>query len=218
MILENNKPHVQMHGTNQWPDPSEFPDFPEIVLGYMAALTELGHVLMSGVALSLGLAENYFRERFTSEPFTPFRLFHYPSDPSSDGTERWGVGEHPDYGVLTILATDDVPGLEVRNRADRWVKVPPIPGAFIVNIGDMLEIWTCGLYRATPHRVRNVSDRDRLSAPFFFDPSFDCVVSPLNQFAAEAVTPIERPPFKYGDYILSKVLRVFPELKKDAIL
>eukprot|EP00698_Gefionella_okellyi_P007872 TRINITY_DN1926_c0_g2_i1.p1 TRINITY_DN1926_c0_g2~~TRINITY_DN1926_c0_g2_i1.p1 ORF type:complete len:330 (+),score=60.58 TRINITY_DN1926_c0_g2_i1:126-1115(+) len=207
-----------MHGANQWPDATQFPTFKEVVLRYMHALTQLGHVIMTGVAVSLGLDKDFFREQFTSQPFTPFRLFHYPSDPQSDGTQRWGVGEHTDYGVLTMLATDEVPGLEVKNRAGKWVQAPPIPGTFVVNIGDMLEIWTCGLYRATPHRVRNVSDSDRLSAPFFFDPNFECLVSPLTQFAAQASVPIDRPPIKYGDYILAKVLRVFPELKKDAIL
>lgn len=87
----------------------------------------------TGVSLSLGLRENFFRERFTEEPFTPFRLFHYPAQKGCDPHDQpWGVGEHTDYGVLTILATDD-DGLEVRLRDGKWVSAPYIPGTFIVN-------------------------------------------------------------------------------------
>jgi isopenicillin N synthase-like dioxygenase len=88
----------------------------------------------SGVSLSLGLPENFFKDRFTDDPFTPFRLFHYPAQTEDkDDSERpWGVGEHTDYGVLTILATDG-DGLEVKLRNGEWVSAPYIPYAFIVN-------------------------------------------------------------------------------------
>ena len=84
----------------------------------MDRLTELGHLIMEGLARSFGLDVDYFRDKYTASPFTPFRLFYYPVDKTGthedDGSERWGVGRHTDYGVLTILAQDDTGGLQVK--------------------------------------------------------------------------------------------------------
>src|SRR5207247_6938094 len=102
----------------------------------------------------------------------------------------WGVGEHTDYGLLTILLQDDAGGLEVRSRS-RWIPAPPVPGSFVCNIGDMLDRMTRGLYRSTPHRVRNPAPRDRLSFPFFFDPSFFARVRPI-EFAGRGSPPADR--------------------------
>ena len=90
----------------------------------------------------------------------------------------WGVREHTDYGLLTILLQDDTGGLQVRSPTG-WIDVPPDPDAFVCNIGDMLERMTAGRYRSTPHRVRNTTRRSRLSFPFFFDPGWDAVVRPV---------------------------------------
>ena len=138
-----------LHGPNLFPARPE--GLREAVLEYMAALTGLGHRLVAGLALSLGLEESYFADHGTREPLTLFRIFNYPppADPS-----LWGVGEHTDYGLLTILLQDDAGGLEVKSRS-RWVPAPPVPGSFVCNIGDMLDRMTGGLYRSTPHRVRN---------------------------------------------------------------
>jgi isopenicillin N synthase-like dioxygenase len=185
----------------------------------MAALTGLGHRLMAGLALSLDLEESYFADRCTGEPLTLFRIFNYPppADPS-----LWGVGEHTDYGLLTILLQDDAGGLEVKSRS-RWVSAPPVPGSLVCNIGDMLDRMTGGMFRSTPHRVRNPAPRDRLSFPFFFDPNFFAHVRPIG------LTDQDLPPddwedrwdhasvhaFEgtYGDYLLGKVGKVFPELR-----
>jgi isopenicillin N synthase-like dioxygenase len=210
-----------LHGPNLFPtDP---PGFREAVLDYMAALTRLGHCLMAGLALSLGLEESYFADRYTGEPLTLFRIFNYP--PPRDPT-LWGVGEHTDYGLLTILLQDDAGGLEVRSRS-RWVPAPPVPGSFVCNIGDMLDRMTRGLYRSTPHRVRNPVPRDRLSFPFFFDPNFFARVQPIDLPGREAA-PDDRAErwdgasvhaFRgtYGDYLLHKVGKVFPELRQAVL-
>jgi isopenicillin N synthase-like dioxygenase len=203
--------------------PAELPGFRETVLDYMAALTTLGHRLMAGLALSLDLEESYFADRYTGEPLTLFRIFNYPPPP--DPT-LWGVGEHTDYGLLTILLQDDAGGLEVRSRS-RWVSAPPVPGSFVCNIGDMLDRMTRGLFRSTPHRVRNPVPRNRLSCPFFFDPSFFARVEPID-------LPGRDPPpddqaqrwdrasvhaFQgtYGDYLLNKVGKVFPQLRQEVL-
>ena len=204
-----------LHGPNLFPD--EPRELRAAVLDYMAALEALGHRLVAGLALGLGLPESYFAERYTAEPFVLFRIFNYPVAREPD---QWGVGEHTDYGLLTILLQDDAGGLEVRSRS-RWVPAPPIPGAFVCNIGDMLERMTGGLFRSTPHRVRNPAPRDRLSFPFFFDPGFDTRVQPIElPGAPPAHDSAERWDREnvhafdgtYGDYLLRKVGRVFPEL------
>ena len=140
------------------------------MLDYIAAMTVLGHILMEGIALSLGLNPSYFADRYTQDPLILFRIFNYPPDTAPlDEKPRWGVGEHTDYGVLTILKQDDSGGLEVQGRSG-WMEALPIPGTFVCNLGDMLDRMTGGWYRSTPHRVRNPTGRNRLSCPFFFDP------------------------------------------------
>src|SRR4051812_42598128 len=155
--------------------PAEPVGFRETVLAYMDALTSLGHRLMAGLALSLDLPESYFADRCTGDPLVLFRIFNYPP-PADPGL--WGVGEHTDYGLLTILLQDDAGGLEVRSQS-RWVAAPPVPGTFVCSIGDMLDRMTGGLFRSTPHRVRNPAPRARLSFPFFFDPNFFAPVRPI---------------------------------------
>src|SRR5204863_3858266 len=111
-------------------------------------------------------------------------------------------------------------GLEVRSR-DGWVEAPPIPGAFVCNLGDMLERLSNGRYRSTPHRVRNRSGRDRLSMPFFFDPSFDAVVPTPADFVDDVVARWDgqsvRGEGTYGEYLVRKVSRVFPGLHGDVL-
>ena len=207
--------------------PNLFPAVPtglrSTVLQYMAALTELGHQLMAAIALGLGLPEPYFAEHGTRDPLTLFRIFNYPPPASP---ELWGVGEHTDYGLLTILLQDDVGGLEVKSKSG-WVAAPPLPGTFVCNIGDMLDRMTRGVYRSTPHRVRNVSDRDRMSFPFFFDPNFFADARPIDLPSGETA-PDDRGSrwdqssvhiFQgtYGDYLLGKVGKVFPGLKAKVL-
>src|SRR5438105_2627413 len=189
--LADDHPLVQartpVHGRNLFPEHSSLPGFRETVLAYIAALTQLGHRLMEGIALSLDLDADYFAERYTADPLVLFRLFNYPSRPVPAGSgAQWGVGEHTDYGLLTMLWQDDVGGLEVKTR-EGWVAAPPLPGSFVCNIGDMLDRMTGGRYKSTPHRVGiNSSGRDRLSFPFFFDRNFAARVKPVAGLAGGA--------------------------------
>ncbi len=210
-----------LYGPNLFPP--ELPMLRETVLEYMAAMTRLGHRLMAGLALSLDLKESYFSENCTGEPLTLFRIFNYP--PPRDPT-LWGVGEHTDYGLLTILLQDDSGGLEVRSRS-HWVSAPPVPGSFVCNIGDMLDRMTRGLFRSTPHRVRNPAPRNRLSFPFFFDPGFFTRVQPIElpgqaALADDKETRWDRSSVHafegtYGDYLLNKVGKVFPQLQQTVL-
>ncbi len=120
---------------------------------------------------------------------------------------------------MTILRQDQTGGLQVKSPQG-WIHAPPIAGSFVCNIGDMLDRMTGGRYRSTPHRVRNASGRGRLSFPFFFDPAFDAEVRPIDPGAAiddDAGerwdrTSVHELRGTYGDYLLDKVSRVFPEL------
>lgn len=214
-----------VHGRNLFPD---LPGFKTAILDYMAAATRLGHTLMEGIALSLGLPTSYFAERYTTDPLILFRIFNYPTQPVPANLDvQWGVGEHTDYGLLTILRQDDIGGLQVRT-AQGWIDATPVPDAFVINIGDMLDRMTGGLYRSTPHRVvRNTSGRDRLSFPLFFDPNFHARVRPIEGLPQPAVVDDSATRWDranvhafngiYGDYLLDKVSKVFPQLR-NAVL
>jgi isopenicillin N synthase-like dioxygenase len=197
------------------------------VLGYLEALTALGQAVLRGVALSLGLDADYFAAGYTASPTVLFRVFRYPVPPP--GEEGWGAGEHTDYGLLTLLA-QTLPaqggngGLQVRTPSG-WIDAPPIEGTFVANIGDMLDRLTGGWYRSTPHRVRNVSGRDRFSFPFFFDPGFSAEIPPLPGRAASGDGGEPRWDGQnlhafsgtYGDYLLGKVSKVFPQLRQEVL-
>jgi isopenicillin N synthase-like dioxygenase len=213
-----------LHGPNLFP---EIAGFRETVLRYLDSLTALGHALMSGISLSLGLDEHYFQQRYYRDPLVLFRIFNYPHSSAVRGQETtWGVGEHTDYGLLTILRQDDTGGLQVKSRS-RWIDAPPIDGSFLCNIGDMLERLTRGIYRSTPHRVINLSSRDRLSFPFFFDPSFDARMLPVEGLSNEGLADDSAERWDhatvhgfsgtYGDYLLNKVSKVFPELRDEVL-
>ncbi len=211
---------LPLHGANLFP--RRVPAMRQLVLSYLDAMTGLGQAVLAGVALSLGLDGGYFAAGYTAEPTILFRIFHYPASPP--GTADWGVGEHTDYGLITVLAQDDSGGLQVAT-ADGWIDAPPIPGTFVCNIGDMLDKLTGGWYRSTPHRVRNLSGHGRFSFPFFLDPGFAAEVPPLPDLAS--VGDDGRPRWdgadlraftgSYGDYLLGKVSKVFPQLRRDVL-
>ncbi|WP_418122313.1 isopenicillin N synthase family dioxygenase [Variovorax sp. 160MFSha2.1] len=227
--LPDTHPLVQaktpVHGPNLFP---EVPGFRETILEYMAAVTQLGHRLMEGIALSLGLEAGYFAKRYTADPLILFRLFNYPSQPVPEGLDvQWGVGEHTDYGLLTILHQDHIGGLAVHTPGG-WIDAPPVAGSFVCNIGDMLDRMTGGLYKSTPHRVkRNTSGHDRLSFPLFFDPNFEARVQRIEGLAgAEARDDsaerwdranVHAFSGRYGDYLLAKVSKVFPQLRDEVL-
>jgi isopenicillin N synthase-like dioxygenase len=223
--LAEDDPRVQagrpLHGRNLFP---ELPGYSEAILDYMRALTGLGHKLMASVGRGLKLGDHYFVDRYTSHPITLFRIFNYPPAPAADVQEAQGVGAHTDYGLLTILSQDDIGGLQIRYR-ESWIDVPPVPGAFVCNIGDMLERLTSGRYTSALHRVVNRTSQQRLSMPFFFDPGFEAELSPIPNVGPNSPRPeiIERwdgidlreVHGTYGNYLLGKVSKVFPDLRRQ---
>ncbi len=214
-------PHVRagtpLHGANLFP--AQVPDLEPAVLAYLHAMTQLGHALARGIALALGLAAGWFDEHLTADPLILFRIFRYPPEGGAADL-NWGVAEHTDYGLLTILRQDRLGGLQV-HAPSGWIDAPPLPGTFVCNLGDMLERMTGGRYRSTPHRVRNTGDEDRYSFPFFFDPAWDAEVLPIplaGESPAEARArwdgeDVHAFTGTYGEYLWTKVGRVFPDLK-----
>jgi isopenicillin N synthase-like dioxygenase len=201
--------------------PNLFPSAPHglgpVVLRWIEQVTAVGQAVLRAVALGLGLDEDWFARHLTADPTVLFRVFHYPPG----DTASWGVGEHTDYGLVTLLAQDHHGGLQV-SSGGTWIDVPADPYVFVVNIGDMLERMTRGGYRSNPHRVRNLSGADRLSFPLFLDPSWDATVTPLPEtvFADAPDDAAQRWDGRsvhawdgvYGDYLTAKVAKVFPQL------
>src|SRR2546425_419333 len=137
------KAGTPLHGRNLFP--AGVPHFRDVVLNYLAAMTRLGHYLVAGIGLSLGLEESYFATHYTADPLLLFRIFHYPPSSHSDVDANPGVGEHTDYGLLTILWQDSSGGLQIKRKSE-WVDAPPIPNSFVCNVGDMLDRLTGGYY------------------------------------------------------------------------
>jgi isopenicillin N synthase-like dioxygenase len=159
---------------NAWPN---LPGFRETALAYFNACAALGARLHRAFASDLGLKSDFFADKF-DRPMGTLRFLHYPAPPLGSDPQT-GAGEHTDYGNLTLLATDDVGGLEVRTRAGRWTEAPVVPGAFVVNIGDCLMRWTNDVYVSTPHRVVNRTAKERYSIAFFYDPNPDAIVETI---------------------------------------
>jgi len=212
-----------MHGPNLWPErPS---GLAAAVTTWMVAMEELGQEVLSRMAIGLGKPADAFRRGLTAAPTPLFRVFCYPPHPHGD-TETWGVGEHTDYGLLTLLATDGTPGLEVKVRGE-WIPAPASADLVVCNIGDMLDRVTGGRYRSNPHRVRNHEGHDRYSLPFFLDPGWDAVVEPWTfdddwEIPLDAAERWDRANLRdvsgtYGEWLSAKVSKVFPDLAADQI-
>ncbi|TYC58975.1 isopenicillin N synthase family oxygenase [Rhodobacterales bacterium] len=187
-----------LRAVNLWPD---LPGFRDVMLEYYDAMWALGRTLHTAFATELGLETDFFEDKLR-RPLATLRLLHYPPRPADLEEGQLGAGEHTDYGCVTLLATDEVGGLEVRTRSGEWLAAPDIPDTFVCNIGDCLMRWTNDLYVSTPHRVVNPSGRERFSVPFFLDPDPDAIVECLPG-CASADNPPKYPPIRGDDYLLS---------------
>lgn len=194
-----------LHGPNQWPE--DLPGWRETLQAYYNACERLGLQLMRAFALALALPEDYF-DRYLGEPMATLGPLHYPPQHGPISEARIGAGAHTDFGCLTILAQDDNGGLQVRNIEGRWIDAPPIPGTFVVNIGDMMARWTNDRFSSTLHRVINRSGRERYSMPFFYDPEFDTPVVCLETCTGPD-NPPRYPPTTGGQHLLNKIGETF---------
>lgn len=179
---------LRAYAPNLWPAAPE--GFRETVEGYFARAVAAGRDLLALVAGAAGREPDHFRAAF-DRPMALLRGNFYPARPGWAGARDFGIAPHTDYGCLTLLATDGAPGLEVRSRDGSWIAVAEPPGRFVVNFGEMLEGWTGGLVRATPHRVVG-GPAARLSAPLFLNPRFDVDVAPPSAAPLRAVDHLQR--------------------------
>jgi len=197
-------------GPNQWPAD---PIFNDIVARYNEVVVDLGMRLLKIFALAVGESADFFSPYF-AEPMTCLRLLHYPvveQDPAATNADLYGINPHTDYGFFTLLAQDQVDGLEVQALDGSWVAVPSLPGTLVVNIADALARWTNGVFNSAPHRViLNRNNCSRYSVAMFFDPSMDANISCLRQFVEIGKAPVYNP-IRYGEYLRERLDSNFPD-------
>jgi isopenicillin N synthase-like dioxygenase len=173
---------LRLRGPNLWPEAPA--GFRAAVSEYLAALEEAGHALMRAVALALGQPSDHFDDLVTP-PEILTKIIRYPAPSETFPTDQ-GVGAHTDAGFLTLLHQDAVGGFEAEVHG-RWVGVPPLPGSFVVNIGELLQLVSNGYFRATPHRVVSPPKGvQRISIAYFFNPRFEARIEPVTLPAALA--------------------------------
>lgn len=168
----------EIYGPNRWPP--QLPKMADIVLDYWAGCDRLATQLLAIFEDALGLAEGDLQQRF-EHPVTNMTLLHYP--PTEPDENRFGIHPHKDTNVITVLYPDPVGGLFARTRAGEWIEATCPSDALLINVGDMLEIWSGGRFVSTPHKVINVSGSQRYAFPWFLAPSHDQVVEPLVDLA-----------------------------------
>jgi isopenicillin N synthase-like dioxygenase len=201
-----------LQGPNQWPDEAALPEFRATIENYVAEMSTLARKMVRAIALSLDLPADSLDHHF-DDPTTFLRLLHYPTQAQEEGL--FGSAPHTDYGFITLLAQDDVGGLEVKNKAGDWVPAPPVPESFVMNVGDILARWSNDVFVSTPHRVINRTGRERYSQPFFFDPSMDEMIEALPVCVPEGSAP-KYPPVQYGDYLMERIDKNYHYRKKQA--
>ncbi|WP_371169782.1 isopenicillin N synthase family dioxygenase [Aliiroseovarius sp. 2305UL8-7] len=166
--------NLSVYGDNQWP---ALPGFHEAVRGYYLQALDVAMDLLRGIAAAIGEDESHFDAAFT-RPMALLRGNYYPPRPDWAGKKDFGIAAHTDYGCLTLLASDGVAGLEVMGADGSWIKVNAPVGEFVINFGEMLEMWTGGRVKATLHRVVGTG-KERISVPMFFNPNHDTNVAPV---------------------------------------
>jgi isopenicillin N synthase-like dioxygenase len=182
-------------GLNQWPP--DLPGFREVVLDYQRVIEDLALRMLALYDLALDMPAGFFRARFENAHIN-LRLSHYPPDLVPEDNQ-FGIAPHTDSGFVTFLPQSAVPGLDIRLPGGQWLTVPPMPGTYLVNTGDILNRWTNGRFLSTPHRANNRSDRHRYAAPFFFDPNTDTMIECLPSCQGPG-NPARHPAQTFGDY------------------
>ncbi|KAF8295743.1 Clavaminate synthase-like protein [Clavulina sp. PMI_390] len=186
-----------LQGENQWPSDVDVPGFREKYERWVERMKELGLIVMEAMATGLGMTPDEWSglRAQVDDSFWVMRVIGYPQLPQ--GHDGISCGSHKDYGCLTFLYADPTPNaLQVflpgkDGQAGRWINADPIPGCIVVNIGEMWEIWTSGLYKSTLHRVVHRGENYRVSIPFFFEPNFDAMIAPIP--AAERILASLKP-------------------------
>lgn len=187
----------QLYGPNQYPD---IDGFVQAVNQHYSLTLDVGLKILKAMAIALKESEDFFTQHFTL-PISVLRMLHYPSQLKATN----GAGAHTDYGCITLLYQDNSGGLQVLNKRDEWMDAPPVPGSFVVNIGDLMQRWTNDIYRSTQHRVTSpVTGHTRFSMPFFVEPDFDTPIETLASCLTERQQQKGYAMITAGDWILSR--------------
>ena len=216
------------YGVNLLPD--ELPGWRDVINRYITELTNLGDRMMAMVSKALGLPEDFMEKNVTmNESVVLPRIFHYPVQKkvNENDEEHWGIGDHTDYGLWTMILTD-APGLEVMHpKTDKMVPVPFVKDSFFMNAGDVLDRLTRGIYKSPRHRARNIGSESRISIPFFYDPAW---TARMKYFPVETTHDEEQAAavkrrwdgtkircefdgsVEYSEFLAKKVSKVFPDL------
>jgi isopenicillin N synthase-like dioxygenase len=186
--------------------PRLLPRFEPVVRAYYAACERLAHTLLAAISSNLGMPAEFLRHHFRHGHTSFLRLNYYPVSPLTNDSDRerkqqpehFGIHHHTDAGALTLLLQDDVPGLEVFRRGE-WHLVAPRSDALVINIGDIVQVWSNDRYRASLHRVITNASRERFSIPFFFNPAHDTQYAPLPSTIDDA-HPARYVPINWGNF------------------
>ena len=166
---------TRLRGPNQWP--AALPELRDVILRYQAEASQLAIRILKIFAAALGQPENVFEQIYVPEPHYLLKIIRYPGRDQTQSDQ--GVGAHKDSGFLTVLLQDDQPGLQVEH-AGQWIDALPVPGTFVINVGEVLELASNGYLRANVHRVITpAAGHERLSVPFFFGARLDATVPVL---------------------------------------
>ncbi len=170
VISPDDPPWQRLRGPNQWP--AALPDMADIISSWMAQVEPIGLALMRALASALGQPSNYFDLKMTPKPYTRVKIIRYPAQPDTGGSGQ-GLGLHNDTGLITLILQDSVPGLQVMSKGE-LVDVEPMPGAFVVNLGEMMQTATSGYLKATKHQVVSPpAGTQRISIAYFVNPRLD---------------------------------------------
>lgn len=194
---------------NRWPD--ALPEMRPALTAFFDAGNQVGWSMLRAFAAALDLPQDRF-VRSIDRPISRASIIYYPPQPPEAGAEQFGVSAHTDYGCLTLLHQDATGGLQVQGAGGAWLQAQPIPGTFVVNVGDLLARWTNDRFRSTPHRVVNSSGRTRLSTALFVDPNRDTPIEPVVR-AGEAA---RYDAVTCGDYLRSRLDATFDYRKTTA--
>ena len=214
-----DQPYWLLQGPNLWPDDA-FPELKPAAMEWADLMSRVGMELLRAIAVSLELPEDYFDEPFQGTPAWMGKLVHYVGGVVEAAGDQ-GVGSHADYGFVTLLLQDEVGGLEVLPPGtSQWLPVEPLPGALVVNLGEMLEVATEGYLAATIHRVQAPPPGvDRYSVPFFWSPRLDAVIKPVPlaprlKAAARGITDDPANPLlaSFGLNMLKGRMRAHPDV------
>ncbi len=188
---------------DEWPLP-DLPGFNAAVRAYQRGILDVAAITLRAIAIALELEPGFFAQ-YMASPQCRLRFLHYLVAPlNADGSLPVGTKPHTDYGAITLLATDGVPGLEVKPLGGDWTPVVTPPKSLVINLGDMLARWTNNRYKSTPHRVIGSSTQDRFSIPFFANPNPETVIECIPSCVTEE-NPCQYDPVKAGEFLVARI-------------